>query len=137
MSGPALKMLDSHRSIHEGAYHEASELTEILLKLHIEQKSEQSIEVANALLESWKTRTLAHAQSEEEGLYQEKMKESPEMEKAVIGLIRDHEIMRVMAKEIEEKLEEKKVTDEMIYLFRSLLIMVKIHSNEEEKYLLL
>ncbi|MFT0915588.1 hypothetical protein VSK90_04725 [Bacillus swezeyi] len=34
---------------------------------------------AKALLDHWETRTIAHADSEEEGLYKRKLKENPDI----------------------------------------------------------
>ena len=75
MSGPGLRHIDSHSAIHEAA--------------HI-------------AVEHWETRILRHAQAEEEGLYKEMVEEKPELKDDIIGLIRDHDILRFTVKEIKE-----------------------------------
>ena len=108
MSGPGLRNVDSHAAIHEAALNEAIELNDLLDKLLKDEQIEKGLEVAHIAVEHWETRTLRHAQAEEEGLYIEMVKEKPELKEGVIGLIRDHDILRFLVKEI------KKILDTLI-----------------------
>lgn len=137
MSGPSLEKLDAHRSIHDAAFFEAKELTELLVQLHSEGKKSPSLEVAKALIESWEQRTLAHAESEEEGFYQKNAKKKGDLTEVITMLKRDHHILRTIVQDVKKHLEsQKEVNSLIINHFQALLIVVQIHSREEEKYLL-
>lgn len=136
MSGPSLEKLDAHRSIHDAAFFEAKELTELLVKLHSEGKKAACLEVAKALIESWEQRTLAHADSEEEGFYQKNVKKKGELTEVITMLKRDHHILRTIVRDVKKHLESQEVNSLIINHFQALLIVVQIHSREEEKYLL-
>jgi hypothetical protein len=136
LSGPSLRKLEAHRSIHEAAFFEAKELTELLVKLYTEGKKEPGLEVASALVESWEKRTIAHADSEEEGLYKENLQKNPELIPILTMLKRDHELLRTIVAECKTILEEQSLTDELLRNFQALLVVMQIHSREEEKHLL-
>ncbi len=138
MSGPSLQKLDAHRAIHEAAFHEAKELTELLQKLFDERKETLCLGVAEALIESWEQRTLAHAESEEESFYDQKSRENNgELAEMIAMLKRDHHILRTIVHDAKKLLERhKKVTGTIIHHFQALLVVVQIHSRDEEKYLL-
>ncbi|HJV45043.1 MAG TPA: hemerythrin domain-containing protein [Bacillota bacterium] len=135
MSGPSLKQLHAHHSIHEGAFSEGNELFEILCKLYQDNRLEHSRMVAEALIEHWETRTLAHAEAEEEGFYLEKASMSPELAEKVLMLRRDHDLMRILVGEIKDILSNHPVNEDVIDRFKMLFFIVRVHSTEEEKSL--
>ncbi|ASA97003.1 hypothetical protein CA592_09395 [Anoxybacillus flavithermus] len=49
MSGPSLRKLEAHRSIHHGAFVEAKRLTELLETLYADGRCGHAAEVADAL----------------------------------------------------------------------------------------
>src|SRR5690348_7873442 len=100
MSGPALKHWDSHSSIHEAALGEALELTALLRQCIEKKEWVKALEVAYIAIEHWETRTLCHADSEEEGLYVEFMEQFPEVKELIIALKRDHALLRKLVGEI-------------------------------------
>ncbi|MDM5155641.1 hypothetical protein QUF88_18160 [Bacillus sp. DX1.1] len=136
MSGPSLKKRDAHSSIHEAALNEARELRELFYKcLHKDQK-EKAVQIAEIIIEHWESRTLKHAESEEEGLYKDIVKENQEMEKTVIQLTRDHDLMRRIVEEMKERLQAKELDDRMIMLIDSLIVIDEIHNEDEMNNLL-
>ncbi|MNE32962.1 hypothetical protein D3C80_1266010 [compost metagenome] len=110
MSGPALRKVVSHSLIHQAALGEARELTDILERVVEQHEMERALEVAYITLEHWESRTLQHAQSEEEGLYREIAESHNELRDHVIALTRDHQLMRQLASEIKELLSSEGVT---------------------------
>ncbi|WP_188453927.1 hemerythrin domain-containing protein [Virgibacillus oceani] len=135
-TGPALRKLASHRSIHEGAYVEARDLTLVTERLLNDERKDDCLKAAKALAEHWETRVIAHADAEEDGLYKEILEENPELKKEIHMLTRDHDLLRIILDQIKEKLGERLVTREMIDQFKSLLIVNEIHSRSEESKLL-
>ncbi|WP_243292434.1 hemerythrin domain-containing protein [Bacillus sp. FJAT-47783] len=135
MLGPSLHKLDAHRSIHDGAVTEGKELMEVLEKVYKERHEKHSLIAAKVLIEHWETRTLAHAETEEEGLYKRKMEEDPELTTTITNLIRDHDILRILVKDIKRLLQENGVNDDVIDRFKAFSVLVQIHNREEEKYL--
>lgn len=135
MSGPALKHHYSHQSIHDGYYSEGRDLTDVLIKLHAENREKECAIAADALVEHWETRTIAHADSEEEGFYQEVMEQKPELKEEILKLIRDHDLLRIIVSEVKERLPRDGVTEEIIDRFKTILLLVDIHNSAEEKVL--
>ncbi|MGQ3740504.1 hypothetical protein [Bacillus sp. FDAARGOS_1420] len=136
LSGPSLKKRDAHSSIHEAALNEARELREFFCKyLHKNQK-EKAVQIAEIIIEHWESRTLKHAESEEEGLYKEIVKENQEMEKTVIQLTRDHDLMRRIVEGMKERLQTKEPDERIIMLIDSLIIIDEIHNEDEMNNLL-
>ncbi|MCM3124996.1 hemerythrin domain-containing protein [Mesobacillus sp. AQ2] len=135
MSGPALKNHFSHQSIHDGYYTEGRDLTELLVKLFREEREEDCAVAADALVEHWETRTIAHADSEEEGFYMEIMEKKPELKEEVIKLIRDHDLIRMIVADVKGRLPNEGVTEEVIDRFKTILHLVDIHNHEEERIL--
>lgn len=135
MSGPALKHVDSHAAIHEAALNEAIELNEILENLLKNNEIEKGLEAAYITVEHWETRTLRHAQSEEEGLYKEMVEEKPELKNSIVALTRDHDILRFIVKEIKEKLNKDGFNREVMQRFHALVIVDEFHNQEEERIL--
>ncbi|EEM58310.1 MULTISPECIES: hypothetical protein [Bacillus cereus group] len=136
MSGPSLKKRDAHSSIHEAALNEARELRELFGKFLHEDQKEKATQVVEITIEHWESRTLKHAESEEEGLYKEIVEENNEMEKTVIQLTRDHDLMRRIVGEMKERLQTKEPDERMIMLIDSLIIIDEIHNEDEMNNLL-
>lgn len=136
MSGPSLEREHSHRSIHNGAFREARSLTDLLRRLHGERRTEEVHEVADALIEHWEKRILAHAQAEEEGLFPKKVERNPELAPVVHMMKRDHDLMRQLLDEIKVKWKQSGVNYEVFARFEALLLINRIHSRQEERDLL-
>ncbi|GGJ70307.1 hypothetical protein GGR02_002156 [Anoxybacillus voinovskiensis] len=134
MSGPSLRQLDAHRSIHDGAFIEAKHLTDLLEKLYEEKKNDALQEVADTLVEHWEMRVLAHAQSEEEGFYKEKLEGEPQLVEIIAMLKRDHDLLRMIVAEIKQRMQTE-VNRDVLDRFRALLFINEIHSREEERLL--
>ncbi|GGB60647.1 hypothetical protein F3157_21395 [Virgibacillus dakarensis] len=135
-TGPSLRKLESHHSIHEGALVEARDLTLLVERLARDEKVNDCLKAAKTLVEHWETRVIAHADAEEDGFYQEILEGNPKMAKEIHMLTRDHDLIRMITATIKKQLAERKVTKEVIDQFQSLLIINKIHSNSEEDMLL-
>lgn len=137
MSGPSLHKLNAHRSIHDGAVAEGRELMELMMEVYTEKKQTHARMAAEALIEHWETRVIAHADSEEEGFYQDKLDQRPEMTETLAMLRRDHDLLRILVKEARELLDENEgVNDDVIDRLRSVYVLVQIHNREEETLLL-
>lgn len=74
MAGPALSQLHSHRAIHEGGLSGAIQKTDHFLALWQDGKLEEANHAADVLLDYWETRVISHADAEESGFYEEKVK---------------------------------------------------------------
>ncbi|MUK88009.1 hypothetical protein GMD78_06300 [Ornithinibacillus sp. L9] len=135
VSGPGLKQVDSHAAIHEAALSEARELNDILTQLLKDEQKEKALEIAYITVEHWETRTLRHAEAEENGLYKDLVEESPELENDVIALTRDHNTMRYFVKKIKETLENEGINDEVLQQFHALVHVDMFHNLEEERIL--
>ncbi|GAB3060226.1 hypothetical protein [Virgibacillus ainsalahensis] len=135
MSGPGLKHVDSHSAIHEAALNEAKELNVILTHLLKDEEQEKALEVAYVAVEHWETRTLRHAASEEEGLYKELVEEKPELKENVIALTRDHNLMRMLVKEIKDMLDSNGFSESVLQRFQALVLVDLLHNEEEERLL--
>ncbi|MDY0405757.1 hemerythrin domain-containing protein [Virgibacillus sp. 179-BFC.A HS] len=135
MSGPALRHADSHSAIHEAALNEARELTNLLDRLVNDNILDKALEVAYVIVEHWQTRTLQHAASEESGLYKELVESDPSKKDAIIELTRDHDLLRLLVKEIKVLLQNKQVDDEVVQRFQALILVDQLHNEAEEKIL--
>ncbi len=133
MSGPALKHWDSHSSIHEATLGEAIELHELLRLCVDKQDLEKALEVAYITVEHWETRTLCHAEAEEEGLYLEIVEEQPEMKETIIALTRDHSLMRYLVNEIKQILLARGDFNEILQRFDAIILIDLIHNKDEGK----
>lgn len=136
MSGPSLKKQESHSSIHEAALNEAKELKDLFRKCLEDGERERALQVAGIAIEHWETRTLKHAEAEEDGLYKEMVEENPELEKLIIQLTRDHDLMRRIVETMKESLQTQKADYRMITLLESLIIIDEIHNEDEMNKLL-
>ena len=137
MSGPSLKKTESHSSIHEAALNEAQELRNLYKKCLEDGEHEKALQVAEIAIEHWETRTLKHAEAEEEGLYKEMVEEKPALEKLVNQLTRDHDLMRRIVEDMKERLQTQMADHRMITLFDSLVIIDEIHNADEMNKLLI
>lgn len=136
MSGPSLKKQESHSSIHEAALNEAKELKDLFRKCLEDGERGRALQVAGIAIEHWETRTLKHAEAEEDGLYKEMVEENPELEKLIIQLTRDHDLMRRIVETMKESLQTQKADYRMITLLESLIIIDEIHNEDEMNKLL-
>src|SRR5690625_2717413 len=135
-SGPALRQLTSHRAIHDAAQAQARELTEITLQLFKENREEDCLKTAKVLIEHWEDKIIAHADAEDEGFYQDLLKEGDIPEKGIYMLMRDHDLFRKIVEYIKSQINEQhKVTQENIYEFYSLLVINDFHHKGEEETL--
>src|SRR5690625_4055258 len=135
-TGPALRKLHSHRSIHEGAHAEADELTEMVVLLFNKGRMNECKNVVKLLIEYWETRIIAHADAEDEGLYQELLHKKPELKKDIYMLMRDHELFRIITKQINEQFNKnEEVSNEILQQFQAVLVINQIHQQGEESKL--
>lgn len=133
--GPALAQHHAHHAIHEGARSGAIQKTDELVTLLKQGEIEAAKMAADDLIEYWQTRVIAHADTEESGFYQEMVKEKPELKEAVIQLARDHEILRILLRDIQQLIQEQGITSDVMMKFHALIAVNEIHSREEEKTL--
>ena len=136
MSGPSLKKRDAHSSIHEAALNEAKELTNLFWQCLDNKNEQKAIQVADILIEHWETRTLRHAEAEEEGLYREMVSEHPELQETVIQLTRDHDLLRRIVEQLKDRLLSHTADKSMAAMFESLIIIDEIHNEDEVSKLL-
>ncbi|MFB6466871.1 hemerythrin domain-containing protein [Cytobacillus sp. Hz8] len=136
MSGPSLKKQDAHTSIHEAALNEAKDLNQLFKTCLEKDEMDRAMQVAEIILEHWESRTLKHAEAEEEGLYQEMVSEKPKLEKTVHQLTRDHDLMRRIVSQVKESFEKKKADYEVLSLMEALIIIDEIHNEDEMNKLL-
>ncbi|WP_051591112.1 hemerythrin domain-containing protein [Bacillus sp. UNC438CL73TsuS30] len=136
MSGPSLRKQDAHTSIHESALNEAKELRTLLYKCLKEEQKEKALKVAEVTIEHWESRTLQHAESEEEGLYKEMAEEKPYLRPLITQLTRDHDLMRRIVEQMRNLLIQDEIDDRMISLLDSLIIVDSIHNEDEMNKLL-
>lgn len=132
-SGPALRQLSSHQAIHDAGQAQARQLTEMLNQLFIEKRTEDCLKTANVLIEHWEEKIIAHADAEDEGLYQELLDEGTIPQKDLYMLMRDHDLFRKITAHIKAQINEhNQVTTENIYEFNSLLVLNDFHHKGEE-----
>lgn len=133
--GPALKQLHSHHAIHEGGLSGAIQKTNNFLELLKSRELEAANLAADDLLDYWETRVISHADAEESGFYQEKVEENPALRDVVIKLERDHDLLRIISKDIKEIRNEHGLNEAVIQRFYALLTVNEIHSRDEERLL--
>ncbi|WP_442600222.1 hypothetical protein [Neobacillus sp. D3-1R] len=136
MSGPSLRMQDAHSSIHEAALYEAIELKHLLQRSIEDASQDKALQIADIMIEHWESRTLKHAEAEEEGLYKDMVRDHPHMEKLVNQLTRDHDLMRRIVGMMKETLSQEKVDLGFISLIESLIIIDELHNEDEMNQLL-
>lgn len=136
MSGPSLKKKDAHSSIHEAALNEAKELRKVMQKCLTDGETEKAMQVAEIVIEHWESRTLKHAEAEEEGLYKEMAAEKPELSTIIAQLTRDHDLMRRTVEIMKQELQQETIGDRMISLIDCLIIIDEFHNDDEMNKLL-
>ena len=94
------------------------------------------MQVLEVAIEHWETRTLKHAEAEEEGLYKEMTEENPDLVSTVIQLTRDHDLMRRIVEKMKLRLQTHEPDQRMITLLDSLVIIDEIHNEDEMNRLL-
>lgn len=132
MSGPSLRRADSHGLIHEAALEEAGELAELLERSLRRGERDKALDIAWIAVEHWESRTLQHAQSEEEGLYLEAVELKPQLRDVIIALTRDHNLMRELVAEIKARLERGEMDEQVLQRFQALILIDQIHNRDEE-----
>ncbi|MCM3702478.1 hemerythrin domain-containing protein [Paenibacillus macerans] len=132
MSGPSLRRADSHGLIHEAALEEAGELAELLERSLRRGERDKAQDIAWIAVEHWESRTLQHAQSEEEGLYLEAVELKPQLRDVIIALTRDHNLMRELVAAIKERLERGEMDEQVLQRFQALILIDQIHNRDEE-----
>ncbi|GJM72478.1 hypothetical protein HMSSN036_46940 [Paenibacillus macerans] len=133
MSGPSLRRADSHGLIHEAALEEAGELAELLERSLLRGERDKALDIAWIAVEHWESRTLQHAQSEEEGLYLEAVELKPQLRDVIIALTRDHNLMRELVAEIKARLERGEMDEQVLQRFQALILIDQIHNRDEEE----
>ncbi|MBM6997698.1 hemerythrin domain-containing protein [Paenibacillus sp. DXFW5] len=131
-SGPSLRNVDSHALIHEAVLEEAKELTELLARCLSRGETDKALDIAWIAVEHWESRTLQHAQSEEEGLYVEALELKPQLKDVITALTRDHQLLRELVAEIRDCLERGEVGDQVVYRFQALILVDQLHNRYEE-----
>ncbi|MET3210707.1 UNVERIFIED_CONTAM: hypothetical protein ABIC26_003668 [Paenibacillus sp. PvR008] len=135
MGGPSLRQLHAHHAIHQGGLSGAIDKTREVEELLKAKEFKVARQAADHLIEYWETRILSHADAEEEGFYQEKVEKKPELQEAVVKLTRDHDLLRIIVKELKAGIREEGLTPEVLQQFHALLVVNAIHSREEERLL--
>ncbi|MNW62332.1 hypothetical protein D3C74_404550 [compost metagenome] len=135
MPGPSLRQLHAHHAIHQGGLSGAVAKTEEVEELLEAREFEVARQAADHLIEYWETRILSHADAEEDGFYQEIAKNTPGLQDAVTRLTRDHELLRIIVKDVKARLVEEGLTPEVLHQFHALLVVNAIHSWDEERLL--
>ncbi|WP_379134148.1 hypothetical protein [Paenibacillus sp. sgz500958] len=135
MSGPSLRQLHAHHAIHEGGLSGAIAKTEEVEELLAAKEFAVARQAAEHLIEYWETRILSHAEAEEEGFYQEKVAENPDLQTVVAKLTRDHDLLRIIVLDVKNMLRVEGVSTEVLHQFHALLVINAIHSRDEERLL--
>ncbi|KAI7246273.1 hypothetical protein KC345_g12093 [Hortaea werneckii] len=135
MPGPSLRQLHAHHAIHQGGLSGAVAKTEEVEELLEAKEFAVAHQAAEHLIEYWETRIISHADAEEDGFYQEKAGNDPALQDAIIRLTRDHELLRMIIKDVKAMLAEEGLTPEVLHQLHALLVVNAIHSRDEERLL--
>jgi len=135
-SGPSLTKREAHHAIHEAAFTEAEEITRLLRQAALAGDHEQALQLTGVLIEHWQTRTLRHAEAEEQGWYRDVARERPELHVDITQLTRDHDLLRLLLGEIEQIVAIRGWVTGIMERFEAMLLLNAIHSREEEQRLL-
>ncbi|MGZ7441685.1 hypothetical protein [Paenibacillus sp. TH7-28] len=127
-----MRRADSHGLIHEAALEEAGELAELLERSLRRGERDKAQGIAWIAVEHWESRTLQHAQCEEEGLYLEAVELKPQLRDVIIALTRDHDLMRELVAEIKARLERGEMDEQVLQRFQALILIDQIHNRDEE-----
>src|SRR5699024_2621862 len=135
-AGPALRQLTSHRAIQEGAQDEAKSLTADMSQLYHAGEDKDALQTARMLLKHREEKNIAHADTEDEGLFPDILQKDETDQKRIHMMMRDHDLFRQIAASIKETHDQyKKVKQEMIYECTSLIIINGLNHKGEEKYI--
>ena len=134
MSGPALRMVESHHAIHESARHEAEEALRLAEKVHAASDDEAFAHVVEVFLEIIEARILAHAAAEEQGLYQEWLRDNEERRSTIDALIQEHETLRRLSRAVEQAMIQSDC-DLAVSAMARLVEASAAHSRHEEDIL--
>src|SRR5699024_1909662 len=135
-AGPALRQLTSHRAIHEGAQDEAKSLTADMIQLYHAGEDKDALQTARMLLKHWEEKIIAHADTEDEGLFPDLLQKDETDQKGINMMMRDHDLFRQISEYIKENIDQdNKVTQEMIYEVTTRIIINRLHQKGEEKYI--
>ncbi|MGG6310716.1 hemerythrin domain-containing protein [Paenibacillus macerans] len=133
--GPSLRQRHAHQAIHSGGLAGARDKTEEVEQYYAGGQLEQANAATDELLDYWETRILSHADAEEDGFYQEVAERDPALRETVLQLKRDHDLMRIIVKDIHDLRETTGVTEEIRRKLHALLVVNEIHSRDEERLL--
>ncbi len=154
MTGHSLREKEAHSAIHSAIEEQIEDTIGSL------QKNEISFyHGVDMLLEIWENKVLGHAEEEENSLYKEKRSSTPSVSNRLNKLSRDHELLKTLTQRArslarspdirDETIEESNAEwegfppiqprqenkDEIISINKFLLMLLKIHSEEEERIL--
>lgn len=135
-SGPSLTKRETHHTIHEAAFTEAEEMTRLLRHAALANDHERALHLVGVLVEHWQTRTLRHAEAEEQGWYRDLAHERPDLQMDIVQLTRDHDLLRKLLDEIEQIVAARGWVTGIVERFEAMLLVNAIHSRDEEQRLL-
>jgi hypothetical protein len=135
-SGPSLTKREAHHAIHEAAFTEAEEMTRLLRHAALADDHERALHLVGVLVEHWQTRTLRHAEAEEQGWYRDLARERPDLQPDIVQLTRDHDLLRKLLDEIEQIVAARGWVAGVVERFEAMLLVNAIHSRDEEQRLL-
>ncbi|MCK8489370.1 hemerythrin domain-containing protein [Paenibacillus sp. MBLB2552] len=133
--GPSLRQRHAHQAIHAGGLAGALSKTEEVEGLFASGDLEMADQATEELLEYWESRILSHADAEEDGFYQEVVEKYSALQETVLQLKRDHELMRIVVKNIRHLRETSGFSKVILHKLYALLEINEIHSQEEERLL--
>ncbi|HEU5348956.1 MAG TPA: hemerythrin domain-containing protein, partial [Ktedonobacterales bacterium] len=96
----------------------------------------RALQLAGVLMEHWQTRTLRHAEAEEQGWYRDVAHERPELRMDIAQLTRDHDLLRELLSEIEQIIAVRGWVTGIVERFEAMMLLNAIHSRDEERRLL-
>ncbi|WP_308530456.1 hemerythrin domain-containing protein [uncultured Paenibacillus sp.] len=109
--------------------------TEEVESLYASGNLELADQATAELLEYWESRILSHADAEEDGFYQEVVEKNPMLQETVLQLKRDHDLMRIVVKNIHHMRETSGFSKDILHKLYALLEINVVHSQEEERLL--
>lgn len=133
--GPSLRQRHAHQAIHVGGLAGARSKTEEVESLYASGNLELADQATAELLEYWESRILSHADAEEDGFYQEVVEKNPMLQETVLQLKRDHDLMRIVVKNIHHMRETSGFSKDILHKLYALLEINVVHSQEEERLL--
>lgn len=133
--GPSLRQLHAHQGIHNGGLSGAVDKTETMELLLEKGNVELANQALDELLDYWETRIISHADSEEDGFYQEIVDQDGAMQETITKLIRDHDLLRIIVADIHKLRETEGLSDNVRQRLQALIVVNEIHSRDEERLL--